>query len=307
MPLPSLLPLLLAALPLGGPPVALGAPAQASPAAAVESLLEADRAFAAAAARTDLISAIIAMLAPDATMPVPGVGFADGVDAIRAALGRDTLNARSRVAWTPVRGGVSADGRHGFTYGFIETTRADGTVVPGKYLAYWVRGEQGWRVMAYKRGRRPAGEVSRAPLPSILPDALVAPVTDAAALERHGRSLAQAERDFSAEAQVIGIGPAFERFGSADAMNLGGPAEAGFVLGNVAIGRAVGAGSAPGTSPVTWGPDHRVVVASSGDLGVTFGMIVPKPAPNAPARPGSPFFTVWRRANANAPWRYVAE
>jgi hypothetical protein len=284
----------------------------ATPASAADALLAADRAFAESGARTDLVTAITAMLAPGALVPVPGRGFAEGTDAIRAALSRDTLNLTSRMAWAPLRGGISADGQHGFTYGYFETTRADGTVLPGKYLAYWVKRTEGWRVMAYKRGRRPEGEVSRAAIPPALPHALVAPTTDAAVVERHRESLAKAERDFSADAQVIGIGPAFEKYGSADAMNLGGPNDAGFVIGNVTIGRAIGGGSAPNGSPVTWGADHRVIVASSGDLGVNFGYIVPKPvagapAPPAGAPPGSPFFTIWRRANASSPWRYVAE
>jgi ketosteroid isomerase-like protein len=127
----------------------------ATPAAAVDALLAADRAFAASGARTDLVSAITAMLAPDAIVPVPGRGFAEGTAAIHEALTRDTLNRTSRMTWAPVRGGISGDGHHGFTYGYIETTRADGTVIPGKYLAYWVKRPEGWRVMVYKRGRRP--------------------------------------------------------------------------------------------------------------------------------------------------------
>ncbi len=295
---------LLASL-VGAPSAVLTPAGQGSPVAAVESLLEADRAFANAAERTDLITAITAMLAPDALMPARGVGFAEGVQAIRAALQRDSLNPTSRISWEPLRGGVSADGLHGFTFGYILTTRADGTVLPGKYLSYWARGAEGWRVIAYKRAPRPAGEVSRAMLAPAVPVALVAPTDDAAVIARHRESLAQAERDFSAEAQVIGLGPAFEKYGSADAMNIGGPDSPGFVLGNVAIGRSIGAGSAPGASPVTWGPDHRVIVATSGDLGVTFGFIVPKGA--GATAGGSPFFTIWRRADARAPWRYVAE
>jgi ketosteroid isomerase-like protein len=300
------------ASPVATQPTTQPATQPTTPTSAVEALLAADRAFAASGARTDLVSAILAMLAPDAIVPVPGRGFAEGTDAIRVTLSRDTLNATSRMAWAPVRGGISADGQHGFTYGYLETTRADSTVIPGKYLAYWVKRAEGWRVMAYKRGRRPEGEVSRAMIPPALPDALVAPTTDAAVIERHRESLAKAERDFSAAAQVIGIGPAFEKHGSADAMNLGGPNDAGFVIGNVTIGRAIGGGAAPNGSPVTWGPDHRVIVASSGDLGVNLGYIVPKPVAGAPAPaggapPGSPFFTIWRRANASSPWRYVAE
>jgi hypothetical protein len=49
-----------------------------------------------------------------------------------------------------------------------------------------------------------------------------------------------------------------------------------------------------------------VIVASSGDLGVTIGMIHPN-TPRAGQPANFPFFTIWRRANPTAPWRYVAE
>ena len=286
---------------------AMPAQSRQTPAEVADALLAADRDFAERAARTDFVAAVVAMMADDATIPVPGVGFADGRAAIREALLRDTLNVTSHAAWAPVRAGVSADGMHGFTFGYIEVTRADGTVVPGKYLAYWVKGTNGWRVMAYRRGRRAAGEPARAMIAPALPAAAVAASTDARVIEAHRELLASAERAFSSEAQVLGLGPAFEKCGSADAVNMGGPDATSFVMGNVAIGRSVGAGNAPGTSPVTWAPDHRVVVASSGDLGVTFGLIVPKPAAGQAASPGIPFFTVWRKASPSAPWRYVAE
>jgi len=58
---------------------------------------------------------------------------------------------------------------------------------------------------------------------------------------------------------------------------------------------------------VDWGPE-RALVASSGDLGITFGFITPNAEPAAgQAKPRFPFFTVWRRASRDAPWRYVAE
>lgn len=60
-------------------------------------------------------------------------------------------------------------------------------------------------------------------------------------------------------------------------------------------------------SPLSWAPD-RTLVASSGDFGVTIGLIrrnTPSADRNVP--PGFPFFTVWRRASMNDPWRYIAE
>lgn len=49
------------------------------------------------------------------------------------------------------------------------------------------------------------------------------------------------------------------------------------------------------------------LLAADRDLGVTFGLIVPKPTAGEAPRAGIPFFTVWRRASPSVPWRYVAE
>ena len=274
------------------------------PRAAVAELLAADRAFASAAAELDLPSALSAMFAEDVLMPEPGGSFVEGREAARAALESNPANLGARAVWTPVRGGVSADGLHGFTLGYMEITAADGSQRPAKYLAYWVKGGMGWRVAGYKRAPRAPGEVSLEPLPPALPARMVQPSTEDARREGLGASLMAAERAFSDEAQRIGLGPAFEKYGSADATNMGGPDSPAFVVGATNIARAVG-GDATGPSPVRWSAD-RVLVASSGDLGITFGMIRPhQPVAGQPA--AFPFFTIWRRASADEPWRYVAE
>ena len=268
---------------------------------AVDELLAADRAFSLASARTDLVTGLTAMFADSVTMPLPTGQWATGVADVREALRSNPANPTSRITWTPVRGGVSADGMHGFTLGYMTLRTADSTVVPLKYIAYWVKEPRGWRVVAYKRNRRPDGDVSLATLPPALPVRTLAPVADTAAIGAHRRSLAAAEQAFSDEAQTIGLGAAFAKHGSADAVNMGtGPA---FTIGAEAIGRAIGAGSQGAGSPLSWSAD-RTIVASSGDLGITFGRI----RTNAePSKPGAPFFTIWRRDSPTAPWRYVAE
>lgn len=285
----------------------LGASQTGTPQQAVDELLAADRAYAAASAGTDLVSGISAMFAADVVLPLPGGKFANGIAAAREALSANAENAGARVEWAPIRGGISADGLHGFTFGYMKLHKADQTIAPAKYLSYWIRTAEGWRVVVYKRSRRPDSAVSTALLPAALPPHLVKPSTGPDALEAFRRSLDRAERDFSDEAQQIGLGAAFAKYGSADAVNMGGPAAAAFVMGSEAIGRAVSAGDPPGGSPVSWAPD-RVIVASSGDLGVTIGMIRPNARPADGAQPaGFAFFTIWRRATPNDPWRYVAE
>src|SRR5262249_4968693 len=129
------------------------AAAAATPQSAVDDLLAADRPFAASSARTDLVSGLTAMFADDVVIPMPPGQFVDGKAAVAAALRTNADNLTSRTEWTPVRGGVSADGQHGFTFGYMTIHRQDGSDLPLKYLSYWVRHADRWRVAAVKRAR----------------------------------------------------------------------------------------------------------------------------------------------------------
>lgn len=283
------------------------AAAQPSPAAEGETLLAADKAFAAAAAKTDAVTALTAMFAPDVVMPGPPGTLHRGLAAVTASLRANPDNVEGRVEWTPIRVGLSADGQHGFTFGYMTLRRKDGSAMPLKYMAYWVKGAAGWRAAGYKRARRPEGEVATTPMAPLLPASIVPVKHDAAHLEALRRGLSDAERAFSDDAQKVGLGAAFTKWGSDTAVNMGGPNTAGYVVGAAAIGKNVGAGAPGPTSPVEWSTDVALV-ASSGDLGISFGYIRPngKPPEGAPPN-GTPFFTIWHRPSATAPWRYIAE
>lgn len=268
----------------------------------VDALIAADRDYSAAAAKTDLIAGLTAMMSPGVIMPAGPGKFAEGIAAVTEALKANPLNAQSKAEWTPIRGGISADGQHGFTFGYMTVRRADGTNAGAKYLAYWVKERGAWKVAAYKRAGRPAGEVSTALMAPALPAKLTAPLADSAVISAFVTSLAAAEKSFSDEAAVIGLGPAFEKYGRADAMNIG--RDAAFTFGNVEIAKGVGGPAPTQASTLVWGADYRAIVASSGDLGVSIGYIRRKDDPSAP---GQPFFTIWRRESPAAPWRYIAE
>jgi hypothetical protein len=276
-----------------------------SPQQAVDELLAADRAFSGASAKaTDVIAGLAPMFADDVAMPIPGGRLftatkAEAIEAMRA----NPDNLKGRAEWTPIRGGISADGQHGFTAGYMTVRRADNSEALLKYLAYWIKTPAGWRVAVYRRRPRGQGAVSSALMPPSLPAGMTAAQTDSAVIEAARASLAKAEAAFSAEAQSIGLAAAFTKWGRADAMNIGPPDAAGFIVGAEAIGRSVGAGTPATSSPVVWAPDHRVIVASSGDLGVTLGTIRPNDGKNPPI----PFFTIWRRDGPSGVWRYIAE
>ena len=147
-----------------------------SPKAAVDELLAVDRAFSAASTKTDVVAGLSAMFADDVVMPVPSGQFAEGKSAATAALASNADNAKSRIEWTPVRAGISADLQHGFTLGFMTLHRPDGTDTPLKYLAYWVKKPDGWRVAAYKRNRAGAAAPATVTLDPALPARAVAAI-----------------------------------------------------------------------------------------------------------------------------------
>jgi hypothetical protein len=204
-------------------------------------------------------------------------------------------NGGTGTKWRSLKSGVSSDGSHGFTLGFFDIAGGDPAVAKRFYLAYWVREQGGWRPTAFKQALRAANATASERLPDSVPAAPPSSIPDPAATRR---SLEATEKAFSDRAQVAGLGPAFTEFGRPDAVNAG-------TVGAAAIGAGFGNdGASP--SPINWSSDE-VLVAPSGDLGISFGMI----RSNAPPPDGQPaaipFFTIWMRDGPDQPWRYVAE
>ena len=285
------------ALPLTAMTISVPATAQDSRAVASQ-LIAADRAFSNAGAKANIADAIGSMLSDSAVMPTPKLDFAIGKAAIVEALKANPANATATAEWSPVRAGISADGTQGFTYGFMFIHDAGKPDRRVKYLSYWIKRPEGWRIAFYKRAPSGDGAITTQMDPAI-PAKMVDP--DPQRLWGALASLKAAEVAFSDRAQETGVGPAFLEFGSEDAMNMGSGSD--FTFGNSAIAKLVAEGN---TSPIAWGPDKGAIVASSGDLGVTWGFIRPKdPKPDEPT--AIPFFTVWRKAAPDLPWRYVAE
>ena len=277
----------------------IAAPASAK--SGVEELLAADRAFAAGSAQLDPVAGITAMLDDEAAMPLPGKGILVGKAAVTEAFKASPAFKEGHVTWAPVRGGISADGTQGFTYGFLTVGSGDEARRNRKYLAYWVKRPAGWRVVAYRQIPREAGEVSTALMEPALPAFAASPLADPAIVARHQDSLAAAEKSFSDHAQNVGLKTAFRDFGREDAMNM--YAGAGFAVGLDAVTAGF---KEEGPAKIHWSTE-RSFVASSGDLGVSIGMIRPNTPPKAGEPEGFPFFTVWKRDKPGEPWKYIAE
>lgn len=279
------------------------AKAQPSPQAAVDELLATERALSAAAAGQPPADGMASMLAQDAIALTPQ-GPVQGRDAIAASWRANPVNAGTSASWRSIRGGVSADGQHGFTLGYLDIAGGDPARAHRRYLAYWVRTAEGWRVARFRQVPAQASDVAAEQQQPSLPAALVAP--DPARQAEHTRSLIAAEQAFSDRAQQVGIHRSFQEYGRPDAIHLFG--QTGFAIGLAAIGANQQAqGGSTTSSEVRWNADSALV-ATSGDLGITLGTIR-RNAPPPEGQPAGPFpfFTIWRRDSPDQPWRYIAE
>src|SRR6476661_10582533 len=92
----------------------------------VDELLAADRAYAAASAKTDAVSGLTPMFSAGVIMVAPTRTFAEGISKVTEAMRANPANATAKAEWTPIRGAVSPDGTHGFTFGSITLRNADG-------------------------------------------------------------------------------------------------------------------------------------------------------------------------------------
>ena len=178
--------------------------ADPAPLAAITRLLEIDRAFSKTSSDLSMRLALDAMFADGVIAPWQRGEIVKG----KAAVIRAMLQSPDSVAtlsWAPIRGGVSADGLHGFTFGYLAARHPDGRLAHSKYMAYWVRESRGWRVAAWKRRPIGAAPLASAPLPPSLPRRLLKATTDGDVIARYYRSLVNAEAGFSQLAQRVGV------------------------------------------------------------------------------------------------------
>ena len=289
----------------GAPSVASGEGDEASAAAHLDlrevraELLAVDRAYAEAAKSVNLIDALVAPLAPDAVFLAPGPVILRGPDAARALLSATPNNALSKWSWAAIRVDVSSDGKEGYTMGYTELTQLSGTVLPGRYVAYWAKQTDGtWKVEAYKRIPRAEGAVSLTPPPGFeTPETKhrrYFPNTDA---ESEAAAVAAADRAFSDLAQVVGNADAFARYAAPTGAQSGNSESVGWVFGPDAIGDAH-AGDPLGI--FSWAPEIERA-AGSGDLAFTVGWVY-----NDAGEKLGKYFSVWQKQNTGA-WRYIVD
>lgn len=112
-------------------------------AAAVAELMDADRAFAAMAAREGVPAAFVRYAAHDALL-VTSTAIITGPEGVAEAFAQWPQGAR--LEWAPETGRVSARGDMGWTWGNSVRIGPDGARTPGRYVSVWARDFDGnWR------------------------------------------------------------------------------------------------------------------------------------------------------------------
>lgn len=113
----------------------------------VDSLLEADRAFAAAAAERG-VDGWVEAFAEDG-LQVSGAGLTEGHAAIRALMGPAFADSTFSLSWDPEGARVSADGSLGYTWGRYVSRQGGAVAGTGRYLTVWRwHPDHGWRAEA---------------------------------------------------------------------------------------------------------------------------------------------------------------
>lgn len=271
--------------------------------AAHDALLNADIARADAVRRAGLAEGFAAALADDAVYLHGGIPILRGREVVKAVIAADSGGYGSAVRWQPVRAEVSRDRASGFTYGYAFVGREAGrepTLRVDRYIAFWRKGNDGWRVVAYAEtyGAPPAPlTVPSTAMDGVLADVAMSPTR--APVDR----LRAADVAFSHDADRLGAGEAFGRYAAADAQIFSAAGE--FITGPEAITASFGPSA--GNSSFTWQP-ILAEMSAAGDMGFTVGnatVTVEREDGNAVVR-YSKYLTVWKRQRDGA-WKYVVD
>jgi ketosteroid isomerase-like protein len=117
-------------------------------AAPIDAVLDADRAFAAAAKEKGARAAFVEFAAPDAIMFRHGVGPVKGI----AAIGQVFASPETATAaWEPEGGEIAASGDLAYTWGYFAWTAVAGPnvgkpPVTGNYVSIWRKQSDGrWK------------------------------------------------------------------------------------------------------------------------------------------------------------------
>lgn len=246
------------------------------------ALLAADRTVAERTESLGLAKGFLPALSEQAAYLHPGAPLVRGTGKIRELL--EAADTGGQVSWTPSFGDVSADGRLGYSYGYL---RSSGN--RAKYLACWLKEASGWRIVAYARSRM-------APVNDSVPPARAPASASPVRGPGDPGELLRADSAFAALSVTQGAKRAFLGYASEDAISFGGGPRMN--EGAQAIGAAFD--EFPSGAVLAWWP-VAAVIAESGDLGCTVGE-----ATIESLKQYSKYLTIWKRQR-DGTWKFVAD
>jgi ketosteroid isomerase-like protein len=263
-----------------------------------DSLIQLDLTRGDTVAARGPVAGVVSLLRPDVVYLRAGVPAVYGREGTRALLAAGP--EPGAVLWQPLGGGISRDGRSGYTYGV--TTRG----VVGRtglrierYIAYWQRDAGApWRIAAYAEiGGPMAVEVALRSQDTIPPAPRLTPRQSNLVARLHST-----DSLFSDLADRMGLTEGFSSYVADDGVLFTGSE---LVIGPHMVHDYFEASRA-GTS-LTWRPMYASAAASE-DLGFTVGTYVAiarGPSGAAVQRFGK-YLTVWKRQRDDI-WRFVVD
>jgi ketosteroid isomerase-like protein len=265
---------------------------------AFESLISAERAFAATSVATDTRTAFLANFAPD------GVVFDDGP--VNAGSVWEHRPAGGPIlSWGPEIADVSAAGDMGYTSGPYEVrmTPDEDAVAWGHFVSVWRRdGDGTWRVAA-------DGGVMHGPA-TLSPDSVVeragggtqrsVPLDDEG-IDAAGPALLKVDSEYSRSVAEHGFTASMDDFVDQSARF--------YRNGQLPfVGKETIVSAASVTETVWTDSEIRAaIVSDAGDLGCTYGVVQARPALGAEnTQLHASYYRIWKQ-DANSIWRVVVD
>jgi ketosteroid isomerase-like protein len=278
-------------------------------AATLAALFAADAAHTAAIAQLGPVDGVVRAMRGNALYLAAGIDIVQGKKESRAAVAAAEPDAaHTSLKRTLAGGDVSADGRFGFTFGWLEKTRpaADGTSLTsyGTYVSTWARDDDAFRVTAYyTRVSLTPHLPTRDGFPLLLGGAGAGGVSRPGDVEQQRRSLLRTDAEFAAYSVANGFSPAFPAYSADIVMPFG--RNFFFLIGKQEVTDFY-AGGTP-EEVLDWTPLYAGS-SESGDLGFTVGKAVDSITnPDGSVdRFHSKYLTLWAR-QASGSWRFIAD
>lgn len=203
-----------------------------------DALLRADLARSDSVAQLGIARGLAANFTNDVVYLRGGLPIVRGRSAVQAIVAAESLGGPVAIRWQPVRAEASRDGRSGYSYGYTVIGSGAGAAPSlrmDRYIAFWRREEDAWRIAAY-------AETYGAPPPTLV---MPAEATDSALADvpmRRARGpledVRAADDEFARAATRFGSGRAFGEYAAENAQIFSTPGE--FITGPDAISRAFG-------------------------------------------------------------------